>query len=279
MRQLVPTVLFLLASLTLFVSQSTAASQPAQRTLYIMGDSWAEYMTVRYDTVQTEVVARGFDSFLTINDAFAISGTRVRGWLEDNPCQDVFGVDCPGRFSELQQTLADDPTERPTLFISLGGNDINNRYTGGGLSDPVFVELEMETRLLLQALVDVRPDLNIVWGSYDLLNYEQSGFCRYFGRTTFGTNEPTIVNRLYYTGFLRQWQVANDFPTVHYANVAGTLQGNPGNPDLGSYSPAQYITFDCIHLTADGQALHVEALFDSVLGEEDPLVDWATVSR
>lgn len=268
------TLLFflLLTPLTFLVTQSASASQSNERTLYVMGDSWADFMTNWYGTVEAEVAERGFDNFLAVDSTYAIGGTQVRGWVQDDPCQDI-GESCPGLFTEFKQTIANDPNPFPTVFLTLGGNDLLNRYDNGGADDPIFDEIETNSRQFLQELLDVRPDVRIVWGSYDILNFNQSILCQLLALATFGTSAPGPINELFDVGSQRQQLVADEFPRVYFSNVAGTLQGNPGNPDLNSYSPAQFVAFDCIHLTGQGYVLYVDALFSDVLSNNAQL-DW-----
>lgn len=263
------TVLLLFAIALLVGVQSTALAKdsvaPPPRTLYVMGDSWSDYLTAGYGTIEAELAQRGY-SHVSVLD-YAIGGTTARGWAADNPCA---GSSCfPGYFTELQNAIVADPTANPIVFLTLGGNDLLQRYQlGPGVGDAVFDEIEADMITIIEALTATRPDLKIIVGSYDILNFQQSIVCISFGLLVFGAFTPGPINALFAEGTARQQAVASQYPQVVAVNVAGALQGNPGNPDYSSWSPSVYVSFDCIHLTPGGYEIYMDAVFDRLVGPD-----------
>jgi lysophospholipase L1-like esterase len=263
--------LILVVLFSVFVATITRVSaEPSarQRHLYVIGDSWADLMMAQYGTIDAELAQRGL-GFVTTFD-YAVGGSTARAWVADAPC----GSSCAGFFTEMKTALANDGTNRPIVFITLGGNDLLGRYRAGpGVGNAVFDEIEADLDTIVSDLLAARSDALIVIGGYDILNFQSSFYCSVFALFAMGADTPRPVNALFLEGQARQSLVASRYGHVTAVNVAGALQGSPGNPNYSTWSPTQYVDSDCIHLTAAGFEIYMDAIFDQMLGADVSLFD------
>ena len=249
---------FTLGAFVLSAPVGADQSQLANRSLYIFGDSWAQQMSETGTPIpfDQQLIDHEFDSFVTLHK-HGISGSTLQDWAED--------VD--GNMTALLAAIAVDPSVNPLVFFTLGGNDIRDGRT----------QIEMATDLatILTALEATRADVQVIYGSYDILNPTVSPICVFGLEAIFGTSDPLQVNTLLYAAQQGAATVAANFGRTTAVDLFGTLQGNTGMPDLSAWSPIQYVTSDCLHLNSDGYNTYIEALFDTHLTSticEDPEV-------
>lgn len=228
-----------------------AMPEPADRSIYIFGDSWAQLMAevgtpIPFDNA---VADRDFDSFITLH-RHAISGSTLAEWASDSG----------GRLTTLATSIAMDTTKNPIAFFTLGGNDVRN--------DATPEQMAANLAMILNALQSTRADLEIYYGGYDFLNPNINGTCMIGTQITFGTTDPALINPQLLAAYQGAALVANSFDRTTAVNTFGTLQGNPGMPDPTMWSPVEYVSADCLHLNRDGYELYVDALFDLALTAE-----------
>lgn len=250
-----PRTLLLLLVVSLFmggVLVEDAFTNTNSTTLYVFGDSWAQDITTDFGTMDDELDERGFTSVSVT--PFGENGTTMREWATDEE----------GRLTALTNALEADTSDEPVLFFTLGGNDVIERGQSSGAA-AIVAEIEADMRTLLDALNGVRDDLQIVVGSYDIVNPVVNGFCTTALQLAFGSTDPGQVNSLVDQVRLVQATVAADYANVTAVNAMGTLQGTPGMPDLDMWSPVQYVASDCIHLNADGYDFYLDTIFDVAL--------------
>ena len=252
-------IIFTLFVLSLYTADALQAESvaPANRSIYIFGDSWAAQMSTTGEPIPFDqaLVDREFDSFVTLHK-HGVSGSTLAQWAADEN----------GMFTTLATAISLDPNPNPIVFVTLGGNDL---FAGSTVT-------EMATNLatILTALEAIRADLQVVQGGYDILNPNVAPQCMIFMQTLFGSSDPTVVNTALLTAYQSGVTVFSAFERSSSVNTFGTLQGTPGNPTLGEWSPVEYLS-DCIHLNANGYNLYLNTLFDKALTPilcSDPLV-------
>ena len=226
-------------------SDSTHIATTQTRSLYIFGDSWADQLD--NSVIQAELVARNLDREVTVYP-LGDSGTTMAQWAND----------ADGRLTNLLNQIINDPNSNPIVFFTLGGNDI----LGGGLSAATSVNQNLSS--LLAQLEASRSDLQIVYAQYDILNPNVQSICSPTLNALFGSTQPAVVNNTWLGLYNQSEQVVANFSRTQIVNTYGALQGNPGNPDITSWSPVQYIS-DCIHLNASGYDLYLDPIFDDAL--------------
>ena len=236
--------MFLLAFL-LLGRQPHDASAANQRTLYIFGDSWSEQMSD--GQLQQELVDRSFDSFVTIN-SHAIGGSTLDQWVFDEA----------NVLTNLVNDIENDPNANPIVFFTLGGNDILIDW-----AEPADLAEPFED--VLFNLQETRPDVQIVVGNYDILNPAvDSAECNALLLDRFDTTQPADINPYLLSIDSIYQTVAAQFNRAQVVNTYGSLQGQPGNPNLNQWSPVQYLS-DCIHLTDGGYSIYLDTVFDEAL--------------
>ncbi|MEM9775507.1 MAG: SGNH/GDSL hydrolase family protein [Chloroflexota bacterium] len=217
------------------------------RSLYVFGDSWADQMDD--GQFQQELADRGYGDTVQLVP-FGIGGTTMEGWSNDDD----------GILSRMLEAISEDPSSHPIVFFTLAGNDI--------LDNGSAENVPADMRELLTQLEDSREDLQIVYAQYDIMNLENEDCAGLFD-SIFGITEPLALSNLWLDLFAGAEQVAAEFDRVTSVNTYGSLQGNPGNPDLGTWSPEEYFA-DCIHLNDDGYDIYLDTVFDQAL---TPLIE------
>lgn len=225
-------------------NDEATAPDDASRSLYVLGDSWAELM---HDQVQVELDDRGFDGVALRR--FGAGGSTMSEW-----------ADADGELmSAVTGTLIDDPTPEPVVLMTLGGNDLLN---AGATPESV----ERDFRDVVAALTNARPDVVVVLGSYDILNPAIAREeCDELFEVTLGVTDVADITRI----FREQWAALESSEAAASAAVVtvdayGTLQGSPGDPDVSSPSPTEFL-LDCIHLNDDGEDVYLDEVFDQAI--------------
>lgn len=218
--------------------------QTDTQSLYIFGDSWADQMDD--GQLQRDVADRDFDTFVTVYP-YGIGGTTMDDWAND----------ARGMRGQLTAAIVNDPNPNPIVFFTLSGNDL----LGGRSTDEILADLEQ----LLTELENIRDDLHIVFATYDILNPQiDARQCNGLINNLFGSLDPATVNANWVQLYDLTAAVVDQFDRTTTVNTFGSLQGRPGNPDLASWSPEDYLA-DCIHLNDDGYDLWLDTVFDEAL--------------
>lgn len=234
-------------------SAAVAAAPQGLRRFTIMGDSWGYLML---DPFKAEFAQRGLSRIDVLQTS--IPGSTAEFWADN-----VGGV-----LDVIKELIRVDPA-RPTVYISLSGNDLLQRYPLEG--EAVFAEIETDLRTIADELTAVRADVRIILAGYDILNFGRSPFCQDAAQLIFGATTPELVNPILLRLGTIQQAVAADYPQVTYVNLWGTLQGYPGQPDITQWSPEVWMANDdndCIHLNAWGYRRFIDAMFDVLLGPD-----------
>ncbi|MCB1609017.1 MAG: hypothetical protein KDI71_18800 [Xanthomonadales bacterium] len=163
------------------------AAPLTQPRVLIAGDSWAQYLWD--DDAHNEIFdkfghadKRALSRSLGSNPGagysgpeYAISGSEAREWVDTANYPWIANV-----VAELQAQPSID-----TVMLSLGGNDILAGRSGGGwykqmdLDSPgseaaLFARIMSDTTQITQAMLAVRPDLDLLLSSYEYPNFNVS---------------------------------------------------------------------------------------------------------
>jgi lysophospholipase L1-like esterase len=240
-RLLVP----LLLAIVLF-----AASCREEVNILNLGDSWAAGWK---DALAAEIRSHGDTP--TITD-IAVPGSTAVQWAD------------PNLRAYVQAQLVAHP-EIDWVMISLGGNDLLQGFKIGGLGDSVFPILDQALRQVIDAIVQVRPDVKISLNGYDFLNFEMTPECVAAGQEMLG-GTTYLKNLLVAQITVIAEEIDADYPQVTTVDLIGTLQkaaGVPKAPDYEKPSPASLMgDGDCIHPNAQGYREIQSAIYDGFFG-------------
>lgn len=230
------------------------AAGQTENTFTVIGDSWG---FLYYPMFRGNMDAAGYGYFSF--KMRAIPGTEASQWASDIwPCTWLLDV--------LVDPIVRNDTGTPYVLISLGGNDLVNDYPDIG--DAVFPRIDSDLREIVEELISVNSNVKIILAGYDIGNIEKSQYCIDWAIDKFGTAEPELLNPILIRLGEVNDAVAADYEQVYSSFVWGALQGNPGNPDIYSWSPLQYFTHypfwdeDCIHLNSLGYDVFTDAVID-----------------
>ncbi len=239
--------------------QYAAPESVVTNSFTVIGDSWG---FLYYDKFRENMIEAGygtqFEFFMR-----AVPGTEASQWVnrEQFPCFLLF---------PLVKSIIKDDAGTPRVLISLGGNDLVNDYDLWG--DLIYDRIEEDLRTLVAMLIAERPDVQIFFSGYEILNMYKTQLCVDEMVSLLGSAEPSIVNPALLGIGDRQALIAADVPQAHFAPVAGALQGDPGYPDLNVYSPLRYFVLypfwrqDCIHMSFRGYDVYTGAIADWLAG-------------
>lgn len=240
-------------------------SAPAERSIYIFGDSWAQQMSETGTPIPFDqtIIDNEFDDFVTLHK-HAISGSTLDQWANDEN----------GILTALADEISADSSQSPIVFFTLGGNDV---FAGSSAE-----EMAADLTTILTTLSATRPDVEIVQGGYDILNPNISpAVCFPAMLAIFGSTDPSAINPIILAAYQDSVDVTATFTSTVSVNTFGSLQGSPGEPVISEWSPVQYLA-DCIHLNSDGYNIYLDTLFQEQITPElcsDPLVTAAVCSR
>ena len=229
-------------TLLLGTSQATLAALP---NWVLIGDSWGEALG---EVHRTALAEHGYPLEVT---NLSVGGTTAEQWA----------TDFWGMLSTAKAFLSDLPADQRTVvYVSLGGNDLLGEWPSMG--EEVYERVATDVTFIIEELFVAKPNILILLGGYDLLNMDQSFFCRLFSNAIFGSVEPEVVNQIVFDGGAIMDELGTIHPRVISLNIVGALQGRTGDPDLSSWSPREYMsanTLDCIHLSDSGYAKFTNA--------------------
>ena len=223
----------------------TDSAETASRSLYVFGDSWIDLM--EDEQIERELADRNLlDSVEVIKHG--AGGTTADDWANDEG----------GLLSDMLDELASDERPNPVFFVTLGGNDVLQRQESG---DAIAEDM---VRIVEQISAE-RPDAHVVYGSYDLVNPAiQPEACDERFTAVFGTPEVSVLHSYFEDVFTTVASVLNSAENVTTVNAIGSLNGQPGNADLNSVSPIEYLA-DCIHLSDEGHSIYLDTIFEEAL--------------
>ena len=243
------TVVLLIVALTATASAALAA--PIH--VISLGDSWANQWC---EDMQWVLLLHGVPA--TVHN-YGIYGSTSTLWA------------APGAMLEVQAFLLTHP-EVEYAVVSLGGNDLLDGYLLGGYGDTLFPIVDECIRIVIDQLLDVRPDLYISLNGYDFPNFEHTLECISLGQLYLGGNtytQNTLFSRLTEIAA----DIAGDYEQVYHTDLLGTLQeagGMPFTPNFWRPSPAEFFPDgECIH-PRDGYWHLMQRLYD---GFFDPLLN------
>jgi hypothetical protein len=211
----------------------------------VAGDSWAYYTSLY-----------GADTALNqqLRMYGATSGTRVGITARDfvgSPQQSA-------TFTSISRMVSDNPDCARTLVLSLGGNDVID-----GATD----QLQNDMANIVTGFLAADPGLRIVIPGYDLVNTSQTATCRALAAVFSGGDMDFVqINRVgeglrpFFTA------LAATSSRVEFLDLAGSVQGRPGNPDysVGALPLASYTSQDCIHLSRGGHEIFNEEIVNAI---------------
>ncbi|MEL7422571.1 MAG: T9SS type A sorting domain-containing protein [Bacteroidota bacterium] len=279
----------------------------------IAGDSWAQFMGD--DGVYDDVFdAYGFSDHYFVTEtlgappsppytgtAYAVSGSEARQWVD----RDEYAY-----IDNMVQALQDNP-EITTVILSIGGNDILAAKSDGGWykdmdldnsgsEEALFNTILANTQEIIDAALEVRPNLRVIISSYEYPNFDvEFGFCWIYAcpkRDDLSrdpvndliTNEE--LNQMMITVEEQRQMIVGGQPDVEYDNSIGLMhhiygdgisgpgvlpapEGTPpyapgGNPVLPTLRQNFRIFGDPIHLDADGYDYKVRNQADNFFFNE-----------
>lgn len=246
----------------IWATQTITAQTPAPtpRTLFVFGDSWSERIAsgpldvtpLNTPPLQLALAEREFDEFITWV-SFAVGGTTAEQWASDELL----------RFTTVKTAIALDPNPNPIVFFTLGGNDL---LIDGTPPTETLEDLE----LIFTELEAIRPDLQIVYGQYDLLNVNAPPIvplitnCEDTYQAAFAGLEPNDAATVALGAFQQAVELVAQFERVQITDTYGSMQGRPGNPDVTKWSPVELLN-DCIHLNDEGYGIYLDTTFAALL--------------
>ena len=310
---------FLLTLLCVLFVASAAAQIPSNcdnisaPKILIAGDSWAQFMGD--DEVYDDVFdAYGFSDYFFVTEtlgsspslpyngsAYAVSGSEARQWVD---------TDNYPYIANMVQALQNDP-DITTVILSIGGNDVLAGKSGGGwykdmdLDNPgseqaLFNTIMANTQVIIDAALDVRPNLKVIISSYEYPNFDvEFGTCWIYAcpkrrdlsrdpDNDLITNEE--LNQMMITVEEQRQMMVGGQSRVEYDNGIGLMhhiygdgvsgpgilpapEGTPpytpgGNPLLPTLRENFRIFGDPIHLDADGYDYKVRNQADNFFFNE-----------
>ena len=172
--------LFLSVTLGLLLAVMPAFSQAlAANKVLAIGDSWGYAIP---DPLNGHFNTNGHGDWDVLN--LAVPGGSA----------DAYASDMAGVLTLTLNTLAASPGIEVVL-ISLGGNDFWPNYMSQGSA--VFTAIENDLRYIVAQILNVRPDVDIVFTGYDVLKYDKSDICLLFALTYYGVIFPWEVTPLF----------------------------------------------------------------------------------
>ena len=228
-------------------------------TVAIAGDSWAFY------------TADSADNTTFGSDLRVIGGTSMSE-IGLTARQMVPGTVANNRVrNQLALQQAFNPNCERTLVLSIGGND----YIAAGRGIPGFgtTQINDDIRAIIRDFLELDPALRIVIPGYDLVNTSRTATCRALAAVNAGGVVPDFaaVNTISNISRGLYDSIAADFERVDFADLAGSVQGRPGNPDYtaSALPNSLYTRLDCIHLSIAGHGIFNHFLAQFI----DPSID------
>ena len=176
--------------------------------------------------------------------------------------------------------LANDVTKSgaQAVVLSIGGDDFLEALPYGGDKDKILAEMLNSTRVVLDALFAVHPDIHVYQWGYDLLSWSASEYCQGFGDTELkkcccpkGWKDVECMTSVQIEYLQTKYVDALHAEYAHKHNyhglnlvgslqVAGGVMGAAvGKPVLSQYPPPQFVIdgpssnpWACLHLTPSG---------------------------
>lgn len=217
------THLYLLVPISLLLG-STAISAQTERVL-VVGDSWAEF-TWLANSVDEALTWAGHADKIAVGDTTAISGTTAAQW-NTSPYQTL-----------IAQALIAYPTI-DVIHLHVGGNDFLGQWNTS-LSPMAVAALYQEIADDIEGLVSyihsLDPTLEIVYPSYDYLNFEEVpmiGSYDWFVWLLLGFPTSDVLNAEFFALTRNVYQRFHGNPKVHFINNSGLMQYVFGYPSLG----------------------------------------------
>jgi lysophospholipase L1-like esterase len=131
----------------------------------LVGDSWSQF-THLYQSYQRAFTKYGFPEVVALGDRTAIGGTRASDWLT------------PEYFDLVALEFSLHP-EVDLVILCLGGNDLQasdgwRRSQTPAQQDSVFDRIGQRIEQVALAILQLRPDVDILLGGYDYLNFVET---------------------------------------------------------------------------------------------------------
>lgn len=216
---------------------------PQERVL-LVGDSWSQF-THLYSSYHPAFTQYGYPDITVLGDRTAIGGTRASGWAT------------PNNLLLITMELDSHP-EIDLVILCVGGNDM---VAGNGWRksmtqaqrDTVFDRVQANIETIIDHIYTLRPDMNILLGGYDYMNFVESILNYPAGSTnpyesmwnTLENPDPEEVNLGLGELESRKIAIANADPQVQYVNTLGLnhyIYGYPDTlpiPPFGTFAPQQ----------------------------------------
>ncbi|MBK9600223.1 MAG: hypothetical protein IPO60_18370 [Flavobacteriales bacterium] len=269
-------ILFLFAAL-LSIQAIGQCSEPSERKVLLVGDSWAFFMGVD-QTINTVLDRWGHSNFTYFTNL-----TLAENGAETDDFQSA------AKQNEIAAQLAANPSIS-VVHLSIGGNDVlgdwNVDFTQAqtdSLKDAVFARLVD----VIEFIKSTRPDIHILWSGYMYPNFGEViasaaplSSSHPFYNTWSGMGFPTFaqLNQILIE-FSDQVEAYTDAdPRLDFVNVPGLMQyafgqnsplliapggtyppytqplpyGDPSYPSPRNSMRDYLLTKDCFHLSAAG---------------------------
>ncbi|MCS6933852.1 MAG: GDSL-type esterase/lipase family protein [Chitinophagales bacterium] len=224
---------FITATVTLIHIAAFAQVCPpvAKTRVMLLGDSWTHIMwnNLTYRDVFHQF---GFADWLEQGQNTAIGGTTAHYWAQPNNLSVIV--------NHLQQN-----TDIQIVVLSIGGNDmlagingpIPGWHTGLSAADETTLlnQIEANMQTIINAIKNVRPDIEIVFSGYDYINLvetianNQSAALLWLN---LGQPTPYQLNMAFSRLEQRKINIANNDPRVYYVNAMGLMQHIYGYPNI-----------------------------------------------
>jgi lysophospholipase L1-like esterase len=208
----------------------------------LVGDSWSQF-THLYQSYQRAFTKYGFPEVVALGDRTAIGGTRASDWLT------------PEYFDLVALEFSLHP-EVDLVILCLGGNDLQasdgwRRSQTPAQQDSVFDRIGQRIEQVALAILQLRPDVDILLGGYDYLNFVETllnypaGATNPYESTWNRLEQPTVREVNLGLGQLesRKLTIAQKHSRIHYVNSLGLNHYIFGYPTplpvapFGSFAP------------------------------------------
>ncbi len=219
-------------------AQNICSQPPTQTRVLLVGDSWAQFMWLQYNSYRKIFAQFGYPDILEKGDRTAISGTRANQWYSGS------------NMTTLMSEIRDNPSI-DIVVISLGGNDLINGFEATMDSteiDELMTRIQGHMQIIVDSIKSARPGLEILINSYDYLNFVEtitdfpSSFL--FPQNPFISNwnsmgQPDVqtVNLGLSLLALKMIEIANNDPQVFFVNNLGLNHHVFGYPTVFPLPP------------------------------------------
>lgn len=225
----------------LFPSSSQAqigtCNGKVERRIMLIGDSWAHFTWI-YKSMGESLKAYGFSDINEDGTRTALISTQAEFW------------DTPDGLQIIKDRAEQLPDADIFIFF-IGGNDVMWKWRRDKPFEdllPFADEMLKHTDNMIDAVLEVRPDAQIIIASYDYPNFAETMIGNewnpYYDQwVKFGFAPPIELNLglQFFEEYRANWPKYVNNPNIHFINNIGAAQYYGGYPDSSKFEP--YVPF------------------------------------